>query len=102
MDNLADLGKAFSFGKPKKEQNNNIAGQEPKIIKVTFFINIIALIISLFYVNKTLIIIFLLLNVLLLGTYWVIHKFSPLFDGIIASGKAVKGLNNVLGRINNG
>ena len=70
--------------------------QKNKIVKVGFFTNLIFLAISIFYIfysYKPLLLYLSLINVILLGTYLIVVKYSALFAGLAVTNKIAKGLN---------
>lgn len=71
-----------------------------KIIPIQLIINLIFLIIGIFYVNKTLFLTLTLLNLVLLGTNLIIKKYSLLFYSLAQTNKLAKRLENNLEKFN--
>lgn len=69
------------------------------IIKVLFGIDILILIISIFYSAKWLLITSSLINVILLGSFLIIKKYSFMFGAMAQTQKISKGLNGILGKL---
>lgn len=79
---------------------NNIIGQSKKIIKVALGINVLFLIISIFYFTKALMITLSSINIILLISFFTIEKYSALFGAMVGIKKSSSILNNALGRLN--
>lgn len=73
----------------KKSQND--------IVKVAFWINLIALIIGLFYPTIWIPAMVIGINVTLMGTHWIITKNFVMFQGLLAVNSVAKNLNKKLG-----
>lgn len=67
-----------------------------EIVKVLFFLNTLASIVSFFFFDKRIIFILLGINVLLLGTSMIIQKYSLMFEGIIKANSFARKLNERL------
>lgn len=76
---------------------NNPEKRREDILKVLFGFNLIALIISIFYSSKTSTLTIIILNLILLGSFFVLGKYGSVFDGLIATNKFSKNLNKKLG-----
>lgn len=85
-------------GSPQRKENS-LLSRSKDIIKVLFFLDLILLIVSLFYVSKTFLIMSLLANVILTGSYLILQKYYMLFDMMITSSKISKSLNGALGKL---
>lgn len=65
-----------------------------KIIIVLFFVNLIIFILSFFTFSKLILIINTLINLIFLGTYYIINKFGFMIDTISVTNKLA---NNFFG-----
>jgi len=75
----------------------NLQKRKNDIIKVQVWLNLIVLLISLFFLSTKLIISALILNILLSGTFMILLKYGFLFEGLIMTNKIAKTINNKLG-----
>lgn len=66
------------------------------IIKITLLINVVLLFIIFFNFSKRVIILVIILNVILLGTFMIISKYYIVFWGITQSNKFANKLNKEL------
>lgn len=64
--------------------------------KLLLWINLIVLIVSMFYSKKLIYTLDLILNIIILGTYMIIKKFGIFFEGILAAKK----LGNFANKLN--
>ena len=75
---------------------NQVQLQKNKIINVSFGINILFLIISMFYYERFFTFIIILTNILFLGTYFILTKYAPLVEGMLITNKVFNNLNKKL------
>lgn len=66
------------------------------IVKVSCGINLIYLIISFFYISKGLIISLIVINLVLIGSYFILIKYGDLFSTMSQSNKVARKLNDYL------
>jgi len=66
-----------------------------KILKGVLYLNILFLIFSFFYFSKGSVILFYVMNIILLGVYLIIRKNYILFQGLSATNKLFKKLNDM-------
>ena len=71
-----------------------------KIIKVTFYLNVIFAIISIFYQNIIYNYIIIFSNIILTGSYLIIKKYHSTFEVLAQTNKVFKNLNEVLKKTN--
>ncbi|MFW6130221.1 MAG: hypothetical protein ACOC56_03480 [Atribacterota bacterium] len=74
--------------------------QKEKLINSSIIINIIALIINIFYFEKWLVFVYLILNIALIASYKIIQKYDYVFEGLVGVSQMAKKLNDSL-EINN-
>ncbi len=79
---------------------NNLEGQSKKILQVGFWFNLIVIIILLFNWSVILVFFLLLIDFILIGSYFILEKYSSLFELMIGNKKSSRILNNALGRLN--
>lgn len=86
------------------QENNNIESdllsRSKDIIKVLFFLDLGLLLLGIFQSSKSFLIISLVINLILLGSYLVIQKYYMFFEVMIQSQKLSKNLNAALGSLN--
>ena len=75
---------------------NKINDTNKKIPLVQLIFNLIVLVIGLIYLNKIIFTLFMLINLILIGTNIIINKYGFLFQAIINTNKFAKRLNNRL------
>lgn len=76
---------------------NNSEKRRGDILKVLLIFNLISLIFLIFYPSKTLILTIIVVNFILLGTFFVLKKYGYVFEGLIVTNKFSKILNKKLG-----
>lgn len=74
----------------------NLNNQKEKIIKVLFIFNIASMLLAFFYSSKSIIIGILGLNIILLGTYFILKNNEGLFYSILDKNSLTKQLKNTL------
>lgn len=74
---------------------NNVETSKKSIIQVLFWLNVIFLIISIFYFSKGFTLTITITNFILVGTFFVIDKFGVIFEGLFLTNKIFKGINNM-------
>lgn len=72
---------------------NNAKKRIKDIIKVAFWINVISTIILVIHFNKSFSLFVILINIILLGTFFILDKYSYIFDGLIQKHKFAKELD---------
>lgn len=75
----------------------DLSKKKDDIIKLLFYINLIFLLISIFYISKWFIIILLLINILLLGSFFIIAKNEALFENMTKTNRVAKKFDKKLG-----
>lgn len=78
----------------------NLEGQSKKILKVCLWMNVVLLVVLFFYSSKKLFITGTIINIILLGSYFILEKYAPLFEAMVGSRKSSRILDNALGRLN--
>lgn len=73
----------------------NILETNKKILDGLLYLNIIFLIVSVFFVSKSVAISFFIINIILVGTHLIIRRNYLLFQGISATNKLFKRLENM-------
>ena len=73
-----------------------ILSRSKDILKVTFYLDLILLIASIFYSSKSFLITTLILNLILIGSYMIIQKYYMIFDLMIQGRRLAKALNGGL------
>lgn len=84
----------------KSNMESAILSRSKDILKVTFYLDLILLVASIFYSSKTFLITSLILNIILIGAYMVIQKYHGIFDLMIQGRKMAKSLNGVFNSLN--
>lgn len=82
---------------------NNLKGTSKKILQVLLGINVILLIISFFYISGGFVKTSIIINIVLLISFFTIDKYTPYFEMMMQVkniGLVSRGLNNVLGKLN--
>jgi len=69
------------------------------IIRVLLGLNLISLILGIFYLKAWVYFTTLSISIVLIGTYLIINKYSMLFTGIAAANTLAKRLNSSLGNM---
>jgi len=73
----------------------DILNTNQKILKGLLYLNLMFLVVSIFYVSKITSITFFIVNIILIGTHLIIKKNYLLFQGISATNKLFKNLENM-------
>lgn len=73
----------------------DILNTNKKILDGLLYLNIIFLVVSAFYISKSVAITFFIVNIILIGTHLIIRKNYLLFQGISATNKLLKNIENM-------
>ena len=79
---------------------NHIMGRQNDILKVLFWFNVVALAVTLFYTSQVVTWIIILVNIVCIGSFFIIKKYAPLFGILAETSKTMGQLNNVFGGLN--
>jgi len=71
-----------------------------EIIKVLFWLEVIFLVITIFYFSKVVTISIIVSSIILSGSYLILDKYSDVFETLSTTNKLVKNLSGRLSNIN--
>lgn len=74
---------------------SNLETSKKSIIQLLIWFNLIFIIVSIFYVNKSITLMITIINFISIGAFFVINKYSVIFEGLFLTNKLMKGVNNM-------
>ena len=77
----------------------NLVEKSNDIIKVLFWLDLILLIVSIFWGGKGFLITSGIINVILLGSFLILKKYAYVFEGLVQAQRMFKGIVNVLDKL---
>ncbi len=74
---------------------SNIEKSKKSILQVLLWFNLIFIIVSIFYVTKGFTLMITIINVILLGTFFILDKNNVMFESLFMTNKIMKSVDNL-------